>query len=100
MGTRGQPCRRRGEPPFWKKGNSYWRECRSHGNQTVTHTVRAGITSSLTKLSIGVIVKGKTTRAESALGEADAPLWASGRTQWARMKVVAMWCGASTDFGS
>jgi hypothetical protein len=50
------------------------------------------ITAALTKLPIRVIVKGKTARAETALGAADAPLWDSDHTKSGWMNVAAMEC--------
>jgi hypothetical protein len=48
------------------------------------------ITSALTKLPIRVIVMGRTARAETALGVADAPSWDSDHTKSGWMTVAAM----------
>jgi hypothetical protein len=61
-----------------------------HGNEKLTYTVMVAITAALTKLPIRVIVKGKTARAETALGAADASLWDSDHTKSGWMNVVAM----------
>jgi hypothetical protein len=52
-----------------------------YGNEKLTYTVVVAITAALTKLPLWVIVKGKTARAETALGAADAPSWDSEHAQ-------------------
>jgi hypothetical protein len=61
-----------------------------YGSEKLTYTVMVAITAALTKLPMRVIVKGKTARAETALGAADARLWDSDHTKSGWMTVAAM----------
>jgi hypothetical protein len=61
-----------------------------YGNEKLTYAGMVAITAALTKLPIRVIVKGKTARAETTLGAADAPLWDSDHAKSGWMYVAAM----------
>lgn len=63
------------------------------GNQKLTYTVMVAVTAALTKLPIRVIVKGKTTRAERALGDAVANVWDSDHTKtgWMNLEAMLRW---------
>jgi hypothetical protein len=51
------------------------------------------ITAALTQLPIRIIAKGKTARAETALGAAGAPLWDSDHTKsgWMNVGATVRW---------